>query len=109
MSNIYSTASDLSPASLDALRQNIGEGWSWQFERYRIRDCTAKEMATPPNRWEHWGSFYEDGRQFDIWVNWDGRARIECERRIVLSMWAPAGEIFKSMDMRDKARRGANK
>ena len=105
MSNLYSTASDLTPDSLDALRQNIGEGWSWQFERCRIRDYSAKDIATPPNRWEHWGSFYEDGRQFDIWTNWDGRARIECERRIVLRMWAPAGEIFKSMDFRDKARK----
>ena len=30
---------------------------------------------------------------------------IECERRVVLQMWAPAGEIFKSMDFRDKARK----
>jgi hypothetical protein len=107
MNNLASTAADLSPASIETLRQNIGDGWSWQFERIRIRGKSAKDIATPPNRWDHWGSFFEDGGQFDIWVNWDGRVKIECEHRVVLQMWAPAGEIFKSMDFRDKARKAS--
>ena len=50
-------------------------------------------------------SFWQDGRQFDVWINWDGRVRIEwCEGEIVLSMWYHAGEIITRINDRYKVR-----
>lgn len=64
---------------------------------------TAREIATPPYRWKHLRSFAQDGQEFEIWINWDGRARVECNNVVVLSMWWPAGEVFEAMEFRHKA------
>ncbi len=76
------------------------------YERVRLRtaEVTIDDVARPPLRWKHDGSFWQDGRQFDVWINWDGRVRIECEGEIVLSMWYPAGEIIGRINDRHKAR-----
>ena len=77
------------------------------YERVRLRtaEVTIDDVARPPSRWKHDGSFWQDGRQFDVWINWDGRVRIEwCEGEIVLSMWYHAGEIITRINDRYKVR-----
>ena len=71
-----------------------------QYERVRLLEGTWRDIAYPPVRWKHHGSFAQDGRRFDIWLNWDGRARIECEGEIVLRFWAPAAQIFRDIEKR---------
>jgi hypothetical protein len=77
------------------------------WERARLwggkSEATLDDVARPPSRWKHDGSFQQDSRWFEVWINWDGRVRIECDGVIVLSMWYPAGEIISRVNDRCKA------
>lgn len=77
-----------------------------QLERHRFPppEPTAQDVAYAPLRWTHESSFWDNGERFDVWVNWDDRVRIECNGEVVLKFWAPAGSIFRGMEMRRKAR-----
>lgn len=94
----------LTPESLAGLRAVVLA--PFRFERVRLvpEDVTAIDIAKPRSyRWHNHNNFTQDGLLFEVWINWDGRVRIECEGEIILRMWCPAGEIFEGMDRREKA------
>jgi len=81
-------------------------GHSFHLERVRLisdADPPWQKAAFAPPREEHLKSWYEDGRRFDLWLNWDGRASIICEGTTILRFWAPAGEIFRDIERRLQA------
>ena len=96
-------ARDLAPQDFDALRQNVIQLGPFLRTRLCLHEVTAMDIAGAGNRWENIHTFQQDGKLFSVWVNWDGRARIECEGEVILRLWYPAGEIFKAMDDRGKA------
>ena len=107
MNNLNTTASDLSSESFDGLRKIVFET---PFHYFHLERCrllnnppTIEDIARHSNRWTHYNSFMDNGERFDIWINWDKRVKIECNGKIVLQMWAPAGEILQSIDERSKA------
>lgn len=78
----------------------------FRMERVRFVEpgnVPIEHIATPPPRWHHHESFMCDGLRFDVWINWDGRVRIEHDGEIILAMWAPAGDILRDIEARRQA------
>jgi hypothetical protein len=78
-----------------------------RLERHRLLPEEGKEIdhiARPASRWVHDSSIWQDGERFDIWINWDDCVRIEHDGKVILRMWAPAGEILRAIEHRRKAR-----
>ena len=80
---------------------------SFHLERCRVIENfppkTWRDIAYPPIRWKHLYSFADNGKRMDVWVNWDGRTRVECGGRIILRLPWPAGEILTAAEDRRKA------
>lgn len=72
------------------------------------KDLTWRDIAYPgaASRLDHYATFVEDGRRFDVWLRWDGRAQIECDGAVVLRMWAPAADVFRGIKARREGSAG---
>ncbi len=103
-SNLASTAANLTEDSLLEAMRSVRASFHMERCRLVVDPPTVAYIATPPSRWHHHESFMCEGLRFDVWINWDGRARIEHDGEIILAMWAPAGDILRDIEARRQAR-----
>lgn len=95
----------LTEASFREFAATIQRSWSrrpW-LQRVRFDESSPQRIAYPRYPWTHHDSIVQDGERFDIWLHWDGRARIEHDGQVILRMWAPAAEIFRAITDRRQA------
>lgn len=99
---------DLTPESFQAaVREWLTPGPYYSFvERVRLVGFDAiRDVAYPRYSWKHHCSYWDEaGDRYDIWLHWDGRARIEHDGEVILRMWAPAADIFRGIEDRRQAR-----
>lgn len=101
-----SIAADLSEDSLLALATEVHRLWGGFVSYQPMRMELSSDGIYQAAPWTFHSSFRNDGEFFEIWLHWDGRARIEHvadgDRTVILRMGQGAAEIFKDMDDRTK-------